>query len=270
MTAVTLDNKVREERSVLNYIGTIPEQAVAPKGCGGVAARTPISWANIHLDDVSQSAKPLPGDRRPGGSSFRQRSKFFSGPVRTYVRDRRAEFRASTSVSTVIPGLTSEAIGAGSPNGSGSLHLSLAPPNRALFTTTPTLTGNPNIIPVDTKSVYALETANYQDYLIFTAGLRFDQTQYQRQQRSAFPRVSASSARGITISALVYKPMPDHQPIRRLWHGSEPVGSELDGTSANYGGLNPIVADQSDFQPESRARPRKSATSGNCSTAICW
>ena len=62
-------------------------------------------------------------------------------------------------------GLTSEAIGAGAFNGSGSL-LSVSvfdPPNLTPFNSTPTLTGVPTVVTVGTQSAYAMETANFQD-----------------------------------------------------------------------------------------------------------
>jgi hypothetical protein len=56
--------------------------------------------------------------------------------------------------------LASEAIGPGAFANGSILSSALNPPNNLSFRTTPTTTGNPTVIPIDTKSVWALETAN--------------------------------------------------------------------------------------------------------------
>ncbi len=79
--AVTLNNKVREERSVLNYIGTIPEQAVAPKGCGGV----PGAYSNLSGPISTWTTCLNPQSRNQVtdvlADEFTATTKFFSGPV---------------------------------------------------------------------------------------------------------------------------------------------------------------------------------------------
>ena len=42
------------------------------------------------------------------------------------------------------------------------------------FSTTPTLTGLPTKIGIDTQSAYALDSANYRDIVILNGGIRFD------------------------------------------------------------------------------------------------
>jgi catecholate siderophore receptor len=249
--AVTLDNKVREERSVLNYLGTIPEQAVAPKGCGGVAGAYtnlmgPIStWTTCLNPQSRYQVTDVLADE------FLATTKFFSGPVEHTLVTGALISREQVSIDSYT-GLTSEAIGGGSPSGS-VLAPVLAPPNEAVFTSTPTLTGNPNVIPVNTKSVYGLETANYHDYLIFTAGLRFDQTDISAS-KIGFPTISESSGTWNYNLGLVYKPIPITSLYAAYGTGSEPVGSELDGTSANYGGINPSSPINQIFSPvESKA-----------------
>ncbi len=237
--AVTLDNKVREERSVLNYLGTIPEQATPPKPCGGVAGAYsnltgPIStWTTCLNPQSRYQVTDVLADE------FLATTKFFSGPVEHTIVTGALASREQVSIDSYT-GLTSEAIGGGSPSGSVLASI-LAPPNEAAFTGTPTLTGDPTIIPVDTKSLYALETANYRDYLLFTAGLRFDQTDISAS-KVGFPTVSESSDTWNYNLGLVYKPIPITSLYAAYGTGSEPVGSELDGTSANYGGLSPTTS----------------------------
>ena len=96
------------------------------------------------------------------------------------------------------------------------------------------------------QSAYALETANYRDFVILNAGARFDQYDIAAKKGSA--EISASTrACGTTISARSCKPIPITSLYWAYGTSSEPVGAELDGTSANYGGFNPTSTGQSDF-----------------------
>ena len=111
----------------------------------------------------------------------------------------------------------------------------LNPPNFLPFGNA-TVTGNPSVIPVNTKSLFALETANYRDFLIFTAGLRFDNYNISAS-KNGFPTVSAISNMVNYNLGLVVKPLPTASVYAAYGTSSNPVGAELDGTSANYGGL---------------------------------
>jgi catecholate siderophore receptor len=238
--AITLNNKVREERSVFNYLGTIPESSPGPapaKPCGGVVGNYtnltgPVSTWTTCLNPTSRDqVTDVLADE------FSATTKFWSGPVEHTVVSGALISQERVSIDTYA-GLSSEAIGgAGSPTGSVLANV-LVPPNNAVFGTTPTTTGDPNLIEVYTKSLYALETANYQDRLIFNAALRFDQTNISAL-KNGFGEISAGSATWNYNLGLVYKPIPITSLYAAYGTGSEPVGSELDGTSANYGGLNP-------------------------------
>ena len=251
--SVTLDNKFRDEYALLDYIGTIPEQAnTAAKPCGGVpgnvtsfAGTNPANWTVCLNPSSRYQQTHVLADQASATI------KYITGPVQHTLVTGVEISRESVSIDSYT-GLTSEAIGGGSPTGS-VLTPVLTPPNEAVFTSTPTVTGNPNIIPIDTKSVYALETANYHDYVIFTAGLRFDQDNVTAS-KIGFPTISASSGMWNYNLGLVYKPIPITSIYAAYGTGSEPVGSELDGTSANYGGLNPSSPINQIFSPiESRA-----------------
>ncbi len=143
--AVTLNNKLREERSILNYIGTIPESSPGPapaKPCGGVAGNYtnltgPVSTWTTCLNPQSRYQ-----DTDVLADEFNATTKFWSGPVEHTVVSGAMLSRERVSIDTYT-GLSSEAIGsAGSPGGS-VLSSVLAPPNNAVFGTTPTTTGDP-------------------------------------------------------------------------------------------------------------------------------
>ena len=145
-------------------------------------------------------------------------------------------------------GLNSEAVGAGAfASGTMGPVSVLNPPNFLTFGT-PTVTGDPNIIPVNTKSLFGLETANYRDFLILTAGLRFDNYQISAS-KAGYPTVSDTSNMWNYNLGIVVKPIPIASVYAAYGTSSEPVGAELDGTSANYGGLNPSSPINQIFSP---------------------
>jgi catecholate siderophore receptor len=250
--SITFYNKFREEYSLLDYIGTIPEQTTT-KPCGGVPGNftslpgaNPANWTVCLNPSSRYQTAYVTADQ-----AFAT-IKLASGPVNHTLITGVEASRERVSIDSYT-NLASEALGGViSPTGS-VLSPVLNPPNFANFPGTPMTTGNPNVIPVDTKSVYALETANYKDYLIFTAGLRFDQYNVSAE-KIGFPTVSASSGMWNYNLGLVYKPIPITSIYAAYGTGSEPVGSELDGTSANYGGFNPSSPINQIFSPiESRA-----------------
>ncbi len=92
------------------------------------------------------------------------------------------------------------------------------------------------MIPVDSKSVWALETANWRDVVFVTAGLRFDNYNISASKNGS-PTISATSNMVNYNLGLLAKPLPNASVYAAYGTASNPVGSELDGTSANYGGL---------------------------------
>lgn len=249
---ITVSNKARDERSVLNYIGTIPEQGTGSNGScnsngGNFSNPNPAAWT-VCLNPLSRyQVTNVLADQTAATVNF------FSGPVKNTVVAGTEISRETVSIDSYT-GLNSEAVGSGAfANGSVGPVSVLDPPNFLPFDNTPTVTGNPDVIPVDTKSVYALETANYNDFLILNGGLRFDQYNISAS-KIGYATVSASSAMWNYNVGAVLKPVPIGSLYVAYGTGSEPVGAELDGTSANYGGLNPTSAITQIFGPtESKA-----------------
>jgi catecholate siderophore receptor len=251
---VTLDNKIRDERSILNYVGTIPEQETNPaKPCTPGSAPTtlagsdPAGWT-VCLNPLSRyQVTTVLADQTAATI------KFATGPVRHTLVTGAEASREKVSIDT-YNGLTSEAIGAGAFSGSGAYGpvAVLYPPNFLPFSGTPTLTGTPTVIPVDTLSGYVLETANYRDILILDGGLRFDQTNIAAKKTGA--EISDASGTWNYNLGVVFKPIPITSFYAAYGTSSDPVGAELDGTSTNYGGLNPTAPYNQIFGPvESRA-----------------
>jgi catecholate siderophore receptor len=246
---VTLNNKIRDEQSILNYIGTIPEQSTSCNGTATtLAGSNPANWT-VCLNPVSRyQVTTVQADQSSATI------KFASGPVKnTVVTGAEVDYE-KVSIDS-YSGLASEAVGPGAFNGAGSYGpvSVLSPSNNLNFGTSPTLTGNPTVIPVMTKSGYVLETANYRDFIILNGGVRFDQ--YNVAAKKSGAEISAASGLWNYNLGAVYKPIPITSLYWAYGTGSDPVGSELDGTSTNYGGLNPASPLTQIFGPvESRAQ----------------
>ena len=233
---ITLNDEFRDERAVLNYIGTIPESP------NTTSANLPNWTTTLNPQSRYQVTNVL-------ANQSSATIKFNAGPVRNTLVTGFEASREQVSIDSYT-GLSSEALGAGAFTGSGSyMNASiLNPPNQIPFDTFPSVTGNPNVIPIDTKSAYALETANYQDFLILTAGGRFDRYDISAS-KNGFPTVSTSSGMWNYNLGAVVKPVPIGSLYWAYGTSSEPVGAELDGTSANYGGLNPSSPINQIFSP---------------------
>jgi catecholate siderophore receptor len=243
---VVVTNKFRDERSVLNYIGTIPEQGTGSNGScnshgGNFSQPNPANWMVCLNPQSRYQVTDVLADQ-----SFAT-IKFDTGPVRNTIVTGAEISRETVSLDS-YSGLNSEAIGAGAfASGTIGPVWVLSPPNFLSFGT-PTVTGNPNVIPVDTKSLFALETANYRDFVILTAGLRFDNYEISAS-KNGFPTVSETSNMWNYNLGIVVKPIPIASVYAAYGTSSEPVGAELDGTSANYGGLNPSSPINQIFSP---------------------
>jgi catecholate siderophore receptor len=243
---ITLSNKMRDERSILNYVGTIPEQGSA-KSCGitSLAGSDPSAWTVCLNPQSRYQVTTVLADQSAATI------KFDTGPVRHTVVTGAEISQERISLDT-YGGLTSEGAQGMFANGSVGPVSVTNPPSFDSFPT-PTLMGTPTIVPVDTKSGYVLETANYRDYIILNGGVRFDQ--YDIGAKNGSSEISASSGMWNYNLGAVYKPIPITSLYWAYGTSSEPVGSELDGTSANYGGLSPTLTVNQIFGPvESRAQ----------------
>jgi catecholate siderophore receptor len=127
------------------------------------------------------------------------------------------------------------------------------------FGTEPSLAGLPTKINIDTKSVYLLDTANYNDFIILNGGIRYDDYKINTSGYATVngvPNVFGAQSldSGLTNYnfGAVVKPLPFVSLYAAYATSSNPVGAEFDGTSATYGGLAPILNGNSSqiFGPE--------------------
>ena len=231
---VTVSNKLREGRSVLNYVGTLPEQNGNPPPPQGFVNLNPQSRYQVTDVTADQTDATI---------------KFDTGPIRNTAVIGSEISRERVSIDSYT-GLASKAIGSGAFTGSGALlNVSVFnPPNLLPFNGTPRLTGNPTVVPVDTKSLYLIETANYRDFLILNGGIRYDD--YDVSATKAGKTVALSSGLVNYNAGIVVKPLPFASVYAAYATSANPVGAEIDGTSTTYGGLNPTATVNQIFGPQ--------------------
>ena len=227
---LTLSNKTRVQRSVLDYIGTLPE---GPNAAAGTVSLNPQSryqvtenianqteatykfnvagWKNTAVAGVEYSREIASIDRYAGLSSEQLPGGMTSGSI--------------TGASVFVPQFTFANVG-----------------------TNPTWAGLPTKIAINTTSGYLIDTANYNDLVILNGGIRYDDynikasgfgtvnnrpnTFNAQEQQHGMPNFNL----GLTL-----KPLPNGSVYAAYATSSNPVGAEFDGTSAQYGGLAPAL-----------------------------
>jgi catecholate siderophore receptor len=228
---LVISDKVRASRSVLNYIGTLPE---SPNLAAGTLSANPQSRYQPTEVVANQTEATYKFDTY--------------GWHHTAV----AGVEVSREVSSIdsYTGLSSEALPGGF-NGGGSLKaVSISNPQYTFlpFSGTPTLTGLPTKIAIDTASGYLLDTANYHDRLILNGGIRYDDYNIKTSGFGTVNRVAGTFGQQAAEFGmpnfnlgLTLKPLPITSVYVAYATSSDPVGSEFDGTSAAYGGLAPVL-----------------------------
>ena len=235
---LTLSDKVRASRSLLAYIGTIPENpiTVGPPSTWTLTANT---LSRYQVTDVvaNQSEATY---------------KFDTG---NWHHTALAGVEVSREISSIdtYTGMTSEgSIGATSTSGAPTTVSPFSPQFLNATFTTPTLTGMPTQIAIDTTSGYLLDSANYRDLVILNGGIRFDDYNLKTSgwgtvgtgptKATLWGNQAAEFGMPNFNLGLTLKPLPITSVYAAYATSSDPVGSEFDGTSANYGGVAPVVA----------------------------
>ena len=243
---LVLTNKIRASQSVLNYIGTLAESPVLTN---------PLSASTLSANPQSRY--------QPTNVLANQTEATYKFGLDGWRHTALAGVEVSSETSSIdrYAGLSSEALPGGF-NGAGSLKgVSVFYPQYTLlpFSSTPALTGFPTKIGIDTRSVYLLDTANYNDFIILNGGIRYDNYNINTSGYATVngtPNVFGAQAADFGLTnfnlGIVVKPLPIASVYAAYATSSDPVGSEFDGTSANYGGLAPIVNGNSNqiFGPE--------------------
>jgi catecholate siderophore receptor len=233
---LTLSDKVRASRSLLNYIGTIPESPVTSGPTAGTLTANTLSRYQVTDVVANQSEATY---------------KFDTG---NWHHTALGGVEVSREISSIdsYTGLNSEG-SIGTFNSSGALtSVSIFNPQYTFAAFgTPTLTGMPTKIAIDTTSGYLLDSANYRDLVILNGGIRYDDYGIKTSgfgtvgsggtQATLWGQQAAEFGMPNFNLGLTLKPLPITSVYIAYATSSDPVGAEFDGTSANYGGISPVV-----------------------------
>src|SRR6266702_1287311 len=226
---LTLSNKSRVQRSVLDYIGTLPE---APVDATQTLSLNPQSRYQVTENIANQTEATY---------------KFgLAGWKHTAL----GGVEVSREIASIdkYSNLSSEQLG-GAASGSITGASIYAPQYTfANVGTNPTWAGLPTKVAIDTKSAYLLDSANYNDLVILNGGVRYDDYDIKasgfgtvngvanvwgaQHQQYGLPNFNL----GLTL-----KPLPISSVYVAYASSSNPVGAEFDGTSVQYGGLAPSL-----------------------------
>jgi catecholate siderophore receptor len=228
---VTLDNKLRASHSLLNYIGTIPEN---PSASGATAPYS--SNLNFYSGYVQLNAQSRYEPVNVINDQPEARFTFNTGDFR-HSAILGGEFSNERISIQGYSGLTSElTTGPVAFASSGAPIVSvLDPPHYLYGGGTIQLAGNPLVYRVNTKAVYLIDTANYRDFVILSAGVRYDDYNI-RSSNNTSSNVANNAITSYNASLLV-KPVKAGSIYFAYATAADPVGSELDATSSAYGGL---------------------------------
>jgi len=240
---LAVSDKIRVSRSVLNYIGTIPE---TPNLAGPPSAWTLSSNPQSRYQVTDVFANQTEATYKFGLDDWRHTA--LAG----------VELSRETSSIDKYTGLSSEAVGSAFA-GSGAVTQSVFSPQYTFLPfPAPTLMGLPTNLGIDTKSFYLLDSANYNDLVILNGGIRYDHygINVNGYGSGAVAGVFGSQSAQFGLPnfnlGIVVKPLPIASVYAAYATSSDPVGSEFDGTSAAYGGLAPTLNGGSNqiFGPE--------------------
>jgi len=227
---LTLSNKTRLQRSVLDYIGTLPE---APVDNGATLSLNPQSRYQV-TENIANQTEAIYKSYIGGWKNTT------TGGVE-YSREIASIDKYSGLSSEALPGGTS----GGNIVGASTYYPQFTFANPLI---NPQWTGFPTKIAIDTTSAYVINTSNYNDFVILNGGIRYDDYNIKaagfgtkngvanvwnnQEQQYGLPNFNLG---------IVLKPMPIASVYAAYATSSNPVGSEFDGTSAQYGGLAPSL-----------------------------
>jgi catecholate siderophore receptor len=241
---ITLENKFRASHSLLNYIGTIPENPSASGATAPYSSTLTFYSGYVQLNAQSRY-EPVSVINDQPEFVF----KFDTGEVR-HTAILGGEFSNEGISIQGYSGLTSElTTGPVAFTSTGAPIVPVLDPTNYIYGGSPiTLAGNPLKYNVDTRAGYLMDTANYHDFLILNAGIRYDDYHITAANNTS----SQSANDGIPTwnANLVVKPVKIGSLYVAYATAADPVGDELDATSSSYGGLAATQLSTQIFGPQ--------------------
>jgi catecholate siderophore receptor len=231
---VTFENKFRASHSLLNYIGTIPENPSASTPATAPYSSSLTFYSGYVQANAQSRYEPADVINDQPQATLR----FDTGDIH-HTAIMGGELSYERISIQGYSGLTSElTTGPVAFASSGAPIVAIAdPPHEFYGSGTIQLAANPLHYKVDTSAGYVMDTANYKDVLIVNAGVRYDNYHVSAANDTS----SRSADDGITSgnAGLVVKPVKIGSVYFAYATAADPVGAELDATSSPYGGLAP-------------------------------
>ena len=242
---IALENRLRQSHSLLNYVGTIPENPSAANAITAPYSSSATKFSGYTQLNAQSRYEPVTvWVDQPQATLF-----FDTGPIHhTVVAG--GEFSSEHLSFVGYTGLTSElTTGATVFTSTGAPVVPVgAPANTILTRNTAALGTNPQRYTITSNSGYLTDTANYNDFIIFNAGVRLDNYKVSSANNTA----SQKAENGLTSynAGVVVKPAEAISLYAAFATAAEPVGAELDGNSSTYGGLSPTQPTGQIFGPQ--------------------
>ncbi|QOZ53750.1 TonB-dependent siderophore receptor [Bradyrhizobium sp. CCBAU 53338] len=220
--AITLTSKVRGEHSLLNYIGTLPQNPVTTNSNPLLWTTTASAQSRYQTVDVWANQNEATFKLDTGGVKH---TAVFG-----------VEYTNENVSIDRYAGLSSELAGAGFTSNGAVSGVNLYSPQYTYAPFgTPSLTGNPTRYGVNTSSIYVMDTANWQDTIILNGGVRYDGYNMSSSTNSAYLKMNSDLVNYNV--GLVYKPTSIGSIYAAYATSANPFGSELDATGTDYGGV---------------------------------
>ncbi|MDH7794177.1 catecholate siderophore receptor [Beijerinckia sp. GAS462] len=226
---ITLNSRFRAGKSILDYVATPPESV-------NTSNPNPLLW----------TTQGNPKSRYQRTNFYTNQTdvtfKYDTGGVRnTTIAG--VEYSREETMRDSYTGLASEAFPSPT-TATGSYTFNLFNPyNSAPFPNAPQRAFAPTAINIDTKAAYIIHNANYNDYIIVNAGVRYDDYTVALQPPLAAipaqqqPRLSRHDGLVNYNAGITFKPLPNGSIYAAIATSSNPVGADVDGGANDYGGL---------------------------------
>src|SRR3954447_11617134 len=221
---ITLTSRTRAEHSLLAYIGTLPNATVA-----GTSNPNPLTWTfNASPQSRNQWVDILANQEE---ATF----KFDTGSVKHTTAVGLEVSNERIGIDR-YSGLSSEAFGVLAPGTGSYAGQSIYTPNYTFFPFgIPSLIGNPTRYNVDSKALYVMDTANWQDTIILNGGVRYDGYDMTGRNNTLSNTVKSDFVN--SNAGIAYKPVPIGSLYAANATSTNPFGSELDATGGDYGAI---------------------------------
>ncbi|MBH5367087.1 TonB-dependent receptor [Bradyrhizobium glycinis] len=222
--AITLTSKVRGEHSLLNYIGTLPQNP-------NTTSPNPLLWT------TTASAQSRYQNVDVWANQNEATFKLDTGGVK-HTAVFGVEYSNENISIDRYAGLASELSGSAFTSTGAVTGVNLYSPQYTYIPFgIPSLVGNPTRYGVNTSSVYVMDTANWQDTIIVNGGVRYDGYSQSASNNANYLKQSSDLVNYNV--GVVYKPMSIGSVYAAYATSANPFGSELDATGTDYGGVPP-------------------------------